>query len=51
MAQNEFKNGNFTNASYSFENLAKGTKLSTGSDYYNYAATLFKVFMEQKCTD
>jgi hypothetical protein len=46
-AQNEFKNNNFMQASDGFEKLAKGSRLTSGSDYYNYAATLFKVFMQE----
>lgn len=50
-AQNQFKNNNFVLASDSFGHLAKGTKLTSASDYYNYAATLFKVFMNEEYKD
>jgi len=25
--------------------------LTTGSDYYNYAASLYRLFVEEQCTD
>lgn len=50
-AQNEFKNNNLTKASEGFEALTKNTKLTSGSDYYNYAATQFAQFIEDQCRD
>ncbi len=44
-AQNEFKNCNLMKASEGFEALTKNTKLTSGSDYYNYAATQFWLFV------
>lgn len=45
-AKYDFKNKEFYNASEGYEVLARGTKFTTGSDYYNHAGSLFKLFIE-----
>lgn len=44
-AKKLFTKNQFYDASEKYEELAKGTKLTTGSDYYNHAASLYRLFV------
>ena len=50
-AYHDFKKEKFSDASEGYEKLAKGTNMTSASDYYNHASSLFQQFIQQHCDE